>query len=183
MASSELIVTDELYDGLEKTLKALKGDKIKLYRAIVDLPFENTKEMGLLFMGFLCYLSVDREAEQLKLESATDNDYYRESVADYDFEHTSFVVPFTASENSMVKAAVSGEPVSLTNWDDMRRPGIEEGVARLNQATSGIAYTVIMPIDDKGVLGFNFFQPKESLPQASEDFLQRYSELVARVLS
>jgi hypothetical protein len=175
-------VTDELYDELESALKALKDDKTKAYKAIVELPFTHTKEMALLSIGFLCYFSVDRRAKIIKLENASRNEYYEQAVLDYDFDHTSFVVPFSAAENSMVQAALKNEVITLTNWDKLRRPDVGEGVARLNQATSGIAYSVIAPVGDFGVLGFNFFQPKEALSPEVDDFVARYSALIARAL-
>jgi len=183
MASTGLLIADELYRDLEQGLRAAKKDNQNLSQAIVELPFEHAKEMAFIFMGFICYFSLDRSAGHLKLEAATHNDYLNQAMASYDSDGTGFIFPLTATDNSIVQAVLKKEIISLTDWDNMRRPGVEEGVARLNQATSGIAYSLCAPVGDFGVLGFNLYQPKEALPAESEEFVRRYSELVADILS
>jgi hypothetical protein len=183
MASTDRLLATGLFTELEDSLRAVQAADGKLYESIVEAPFDHTKDMALIFLGFICYFSMDTAAQALRLEAATHNEYLSQAMASYDSDGTGFVFPLTATDNSIVQAALTKQPVSLSDWDEMRRPGVEAGVARLNQATSGIAYTLCMPVADIGVLGFNFFQSKELLPAEAEDFARQYTDLVARILS
>jgi hypothetical protein len=185
MESAVNLPAEELYKDIERALQAAKTDQQTLYQAIVEEPFRHDRAMALLFLGFMTFFVVDEDEQVVLAGAVTDNDYYKQSVANYDFELGDYKIPLTAADNSVVQAITSGNPVSSDNWDTFRRPDVEVGVARLNQADSGIGYTVVYPVTGKvkGALMFNFYQFPEAIGDAQEGFMKRYSELVSEVLA
>ncbi len=176
---------DELFKEIEAGLMAVKNDQSGLYRAIVQVPFDHERAMALLFLGFISLFVVD-EVNQVVVPGAfTENEYYQHSVADYDFDPTTYKLPLTSTENGVVKAITTGQAVSSDNWDSFRRPNIDEGVARLNQAAGGIGYSMVYPVTGKikGALIFNYYQFPEAIGEAQKMFMDRYSKLVSKVLA
>jgi hypothetical protein len=185
MESATNLPAEVLYKELEQALLAAKTDRATLYKAIVEEPFVHDRAMGLLFLGFISFFVLDDEQQMIVVAAATDNEYYHQSVDNYDFKLSDYKLPLTATDNSVVRAITTGEPVSSDNWDSFRRPQIEEGVARLNQADGGIGYSVVYPVAGKikGALMFNYYQFPEAIGAAQEGFMQRYSELVSAALA
>jgi hypothetical protein len=184
MASS-VNLSDELYQALEQALRTTKNGQKFLYTAVANAPFEYGTEMALLFLGFITFFVVDPKSKLVLAASATDNDYYKQAVSGYDFSLGDYKVALSAKDNSAVQAIISGKPISSDNWDSFRRPKIEEGIARLNQASSGIGYSVVYPLTGKtqGALMYNFYQFPEAVGEAHEQFMQRYTDIVSTVLN
>jgi hypothetical protein len=185
MEAAVNLPAEELYKEIEQALLAAKTDQATLYKAVVEEPFRHDRAMALLFLGFISFFVVDAEQEQVVVAGVTHNDYYKQSVANYDFKPSDYKLPMTSKDNSVIQAITTGQPVSSDNWDTFRRPDIEEGVARLNQADSGIGYSVVYPVEGKvkGALMFNFYQFPEAIGDAQEGFMQKYTELVSQALS
>lgn len=184
MEAAVNLPAEELYKEIEQALQAAETDQATLYRAVADEPFRHSRAMALLFLGFISFFVVDAEQGQVAAAGVTDNDYYRQSVANYDFQLSDYKLPLTDKSNSVVEAITTGKPVSSDNWDTFRRPDVEAGVARLNQADGGIGYSVVYPLQGKtkGALMFNFYQFPESIGAAQEGFMRKYTELVSEAL-
>lgn len=185
MTSLAPAVADELYDELESALASAKSKPKGLYQAIVQVPFDHDRDMAFLFLGFLTLFILDPKRKMIVASAATDNDYYDQSIAGYDFKLSDYQLPLSAKENSVVQAITSGQPVTSDNWDTFKRPKVDEGVARLNQANCGIGYAAVYPIQGivRGALMFNFYQFPEAMCDAQDTFMQRYSALVAEALT
>jgi hypothetical protein len=176
---------DKLFHKLEQSLKAEKSGREALMNLVAQAPFTYDREMAFLFLGFISFFVVDEEEELLLPGGVTDNDYYRESIANYKFEFSEYRVPMSATDNSVVQAIISRKPVIVTSWETIRRPTIEEGYARLNQASGGIGCSIVYPLKGKvrGALMYNFFQYPESIGKTQEVFMQRYADIVSKILS
>lgn len=185
MALPILQLSESLYADLERDLQAADTDLQALYQAIVSAPFEYERDMALLFLGFISLFVLD-EAEQVVVPGAfTQNEYYQHSVADHNFDPTTYKLPLSLTDNVVVKAITTGTPVGSDNWDNFKRPHIEEGVARLNQAAGGIGYSAVYPVSGKvkGALIFNYYQFPEAIGEVQSEFMERYSKLVSKALA
>jgi hypothetical protein len=176
---------NDVYEDIERALEAVKNDAQALYQAIVNAPFAHDRDMAFLFLGFICFFWVDSESNIIRAGAATDNEYFKQSIANYNFTMDEYQVPLSETENSIVQAVISGKPVTSTNWDSFRRPDVEEGVARLNQANSGIGYSAVYPVTGKikGALMFNFYQFPEAIGEGQATFMEHYSNLVSKALA
>jgi len=174
-----------LYAGLQDAFAEAGADQDSLSQLIVEAPFAFEREAGLLFLGFISYFLVDEAGQALQLIGVTDNDYYRQSVQGYPFAVKEYIVPLTATDNSLIQALHEGKPVVSTNWESLRREDAPEGVARLNQASGGIGYSVAYPLTGKtqGALLFNYFGLPENIGEPQDDFMARYAKLVERALA
>ena len=180
-----VITTDVDIHGLLAALyqELTQTEAKHLGEAIVQAPYNHPREMGLLFMGFLCFYQPSSDGTAIQYISSSDTEYARQAMEGYDFDLHDYRVPLTATENSLVQAFTTGEPVTSSNWDTLRRPEVEEGVARMNQANSGIACSVAYPLVDKrGVLLYSYFQYNEALGESHQTFMQGYADLVSEVL-
>lgn len=185
MVSPVLLLSDSLYTDLERELQVADTDTRSLYHAIANAPFDHDRDMALLFLGFISFFVLDEEKQAVVTGSFTDNEYFQHSVADHNFDPTTYKLPLSLTDNALVKAITTGKPVSSDNWDNFKRPEIEEGIARLNQAAGGIGYSVVYPVAGKikGALIFNYYQFPESIGDLQSDFMARYSNLVSSALA
>src|SRR4051812_39232732 len=120
------------YGGIQVALGSAQGEPSELAHAIVEAPFQFTRETALLFLAFICYFVVDEQASSFHLAAVTDNEYYHQSIEGYPFDASKYVVPMSAKDNSIVEAITTGKPVVSTNWESLRRKSAPEGIARLN---------------------------------------------------
>lgn len=176
---------DELHSQLEGVLLEAPKDAAGFYDAVVQAPFVYKREMALSFLGFITMFVLEPKTKVVSAVATTNNEHYKLAVANYDFCLADYKLPLSAKGNTVVQAITSGKPVSSDNWDSFRRPEVEAGHARLNQATSGIGYSVVYPLTGKvqAALMFNFFQFPEAIGEIQQVFMERYSELVSTVLA
>ena len=160
-----------------------KGNKA-FRQAVVDAPFENRLEMVLLFLGFIVFYLVDEAKQTVHFISASDTEYYHHSVDGYSFNMKDYALSLDDSENSIVQAITSGQPVGTANWDTMRRPRVDVGIARSNQASGGIGYSMIYPFTGKvrGALMYSYFQEHEAMGEQQPAFMKQYTQLVSDIL-
>jgi hypothetical protein len=184
MTPSAASQNNKLYKLLEQTLKAEKTSREALLKLVAQAPFTHDREMAFLFLGFISFFVVDDSGELILPGGVTDNDYYRESIANYRFKFSEYRVPMSAADNSVVQAIKTGKPVVVTSWETLRRPNIEKGYAGLNQASGGIGCSIVYPLRGKarGALMYHFFQYPESIGEAQEAFMQHYTDIVSKLL-
>jgi len=172
----------KLYKELGQALAAAKS-KRELHRLIVEAPFVHNVAMALLFLGFITFFLVNDEEHNIAIAAVTDNDYYHMSVQGYAFDPSQYKLHLDDASNSIAQAIRKGKPVSTGNWDSLRRPEVSDGVARLNQANSGINYSSVYPLQGKvkGALLYNFFQ-YDGISKHQHAFMRKYTKLVSGAL-
>lgn len=178
--SSGLSAND--YRQLKRVLLVARPEE--LLTKLVDAPFSLKVAMAWLFLGFICVYIVEGDSVQLK--AATGSEYYKLAVEHYKFQPQEYRLDLDKdSSNTIVKAILSGKPETTADWVTVSRLGVEPEVVRLNQANSGIAYTVIYPFSGKvsGALMYNFYQYPASLGKAQWAFMKRYTALASSLLN
>jgi hypothetical protein len=172
-----------LCDNLGRDLKARKNGKI-LYRAVVNVPFDYKLEMAWLFLGFIVFYLVNETKQNIYVAAASDNEYYHHSVDNYAFKLKDYILSLDNTENSIVQAIIMSKPVGTTNWDNLRRPRVDPGIARSNQASGGIGYSEVFPLTGKarGGLMYSYFQEYDAIGKQQKAFMQTYTQLVSRLL-
>jgi hypothetical protein len=168
---------------LDQTLHALQG-RHKLYAAIANKPFENTVETAYLFLGFICLYIVDEANGVVSVGAVSDTEQYRMSIEGYNFDVNTFKLALSDEQNSIVRAINTGDPQSTDDWTTVSRPQAPEGAARLNQANSGIAFTIVYPFVGKtrGALMYNYFQYQDAIGEQQYAFMRQYTDLVSSLV-
>jgi hypothetical protein len=156
-----------------------------LYQAVVDAPFEQKLAAAYLFLGFMVLFMVPPGKKVIKLGAASDNEYYKMSVSGYSFDPTKFQLPLTKnSTNDIVQTAITGKPRETTDWRTLRRKWADPEQTSLNQANSGIAYSILYPVDagNGGVLMFCYYQYVGGAGPAQTKFMGEYTALVSKAI-
>jgi hypothetical protein len=172
------------YDELAAQLD--KADPADAHSAIVNVPFNNELDMALLFLGFICIFVVEEKLDRICLKAASDTEQYHLAIDHFKFDPSKYHLYFDKNkDNSIVRAILSNEPQNTTDWNTLNRGKTPSDTVRLNQANSGIAYSVIRPFRSKirGALLFNFYQYPEQIGQQQENFMERYTELASKYLA
>lgn len=178
MADTEWPVFD--YKKLEQFLGGAANDD-ELFRAAVNAPFiVNRPETAFLFLGIVVLLLVNKKdgtidrialSETELAKNTTDVSYKR-------FEEIKIPVDYT--DNILAKAIKTNAPQDTTDWSVMFAPALTAEQARLNQASGGIAYSAVYPLQarDGGAMIFSYFQYLHGIGEAQREFMERYSGLV-----
>lgn len=156
-----------------------------LYDCVVNQPFQQQLAAAYLFLGFMVLFLVPPGKKFIKLAATTDNDYYRQSVSGYSFTPSKFQLSLTKdTDNDIVKAVLTGEPQTTSDWRKLRRRWADPEQTSLNQASSGIAWSVMCPLDVPagGVLMFSFYQFDGSPGEQQQQFMKQYCDLVSEYL-
>jgi hypothetical protein len=177
---SDLIIP---YDDLAQTLQSAGTGKA-LWQAIVDAPFDYRVETAFLFLGFICFFLVDEEQATLCLASASSTEEYERSIQGYNFDPDSYRIALDSPNSPLVAAINSGEPQNTSDWASLTRPQASENAARLNQANSGVTYSVVYPLTGttRGVLMYNYVQYQGFIGSEQHGFMEKYTQLVAGIL-
>ncbi len=172
------------YADLQRQLEAARSDK-KLYQAIVNAPFEYMVEVAHLFLGFMSLVIVDRKAGVVKTAAVSDTEHYRTAVSGINFTPAQYKVSLNDHGNSIIQAISSGKPQGTTDWGTLSRPQTGPEPARLNQANSGIAYSIVYPLDSPsgGALMFCYYQYQADIGTLQHEFMVRYARLVSESLT
>jgi hypothetical protein len=171
--------------GLDYELLAARlsaAAKKDYYQMVVEAPFENTLEMALLFVGFICLYIVDEQKQEIQLKGASGTPEYALAVQNYNFNPAKFHLSFdTDQDNTIVQAIASGQPSGTSDWVSLSRKHKSAEAVRFNQANSGIAYTAVYPFRglQRGALMYNFYQYAEDMTDEQREFMERYTKLVS----
>ncbi len=179
-AAPELPTID--YAKLEQSLKTAKDDH-ELFQRIVDAPFKQKSESGWLFLGLISLFLVDHTTKIVKLVAVSDTEHYNMSISGYNFSVSDYKLSLEKDQrNDIVKAINSNMPQATTDWESLSRLKADAEQARLNQANSGIAFSVTYPLNitNGGALLFCFFQYPENIGDDQRSFMKKYSQLVAK---
>jgi hypothetical protein len=171
------------YTKLRQTLGSASDDAA-LYVAAVNAPFEQKVEMAYLFLGIIMVALVDPETNCLLPKAISQTDFVKEidDMAVIPFDKISIHLDNT--ENLLVQAITSGQPKTTTDWTSLLNPVMESSQARFTQASGGIAYTAVYPLNGVragGALVYSFFERSDKNIAAQNDFMDKYTALVIDV--
>lgn len=156
------------------------------YQIIVEAPFANKINMVFLFLGFICLYIVNEKKDEIQLVAASGTEEYRLAVEQYNFKPSSFHLRFDIDkDNTIVQAIANNKPQDTADWWTLSRKHKSAKAVRLNQANSGIAYTVVYPFSSsvRGALMYNFYQYPDKIDGEQRAFMKRYTELVSTHIS
>jgi len=171
------------YTQLKRRL-SLASSTDDLYDLVANAPFDYTVETALLFLGFISFFLVDEKAQVVRLAGVTHNEHYEMSIRGYAFNPKTFKLSLNETDNSIVKAIISGQKTGTGDWTTIKRSQANDEATRLNQANSGIASSVIYPLSGKrrGAIMYNFFQYSEDMGAEQQEFMEYYTRLVEEAL-
>jgi hypothetical protein len=171
------------YDSLAALLAAATPTKNPA--AVVDVPFAHKVGMAYLFLGFICFYLVDETKKQLQLVAASGTEEYQRAVETYNFNPDDFHLCLeNDQENTLVQAVITESPKDTNDWTTLSRKGSLPEQVRLNQASSGIAYSAIYPFSTpkRGVLMYSFYQYPDKINDSQRTFMKKYTALAAAQL-
>jgi hypothetical protein len=171
------------YADMQQELKAARSSQAS-HDAIANVPFHHQLESALLFLGFITFFLVDEAKQLVRIAAVSDNEYYDMAVSGYNFDPKKFTLSLDDADNSIVKSILSGKPETTIDWDTIKRPQADNEAARLNQASSGIACTVVYPLtgSKRGALMYNYFQYQDGVGEQQQDFMETYTDIVSKLL-
>jgi hypothetical protein len=171
------------YQQLEAMLSEAKSPA-ELYLAVADGPFAFKLEMALLFLGFICFYTVDEAAQVIKPGAVSDTEHYHQSIEGYDFKLEDYKIALDDAKNIVALAVRDKTEVCTEDWGLLSRPEAREEVARLNQANSGIAYSLVQPLTGKvrGAMMYNYYTYKENISEQQQEFMDRYTAMASAAI-
>ena len=172
------------YSAIDEALQSAKNDEA-LFRSIVNTPFLiNKVQMNLLFLGIIVLLQVNKKQGTIDRVALSDTELAKNTtdVSVVPFEEIK--IPINDTKNCIAKTIRSGKPQDTTDWMHLFTPVLTPEQARINQASAGIAYSVVYPVKarDGGALIFSYFQYQGGLGDDQQVFMEAYSKIVANTL-
>jgi len=125
---------------------------------------------------------VDEASQMVYLAAVSHTEQYNQSVRGYDFDETDYHLSLKSDQgNDIVKAILINKPQKTLDWGSLSRPAADRGQARLNQASGGIAYSMVYPLPGpaRGALLYCYFQYEENIGPGQQQFMERYTKLVS----
>jgi hypothetical protein len=173
------------YGRLKKALSKAEGDDAKLFKAIVNAPFDLQRvEMTFFFLGIIVFLLVNEETGTIDRLALSNTELAQNTLNVSVVPFEKIKIPVDYDGNIIAKAIKSGEHQETTDWKDMFEPALTAEQARINQASAGIACSVVHPLQARsgGALIFSYFQYKSSIGEAQQEFMKKYAGLVSESL-
>lgn len=182
MPAAAPIDFDTLTDKLRLSLDAAQTPDA-LAEAVANAPFEFAVEMAFIFLGFISFFLVDEERQEISLPGVSDNEFYHDSIKGYSFDPALFRVKLDDPRNAIARSIRENKEIRTEDWEEIRRPEAKDGVARINQASAGIGYSVIRPLTGavRGAIMFNYYQYQDDNSAEADDFMEHYTQLVSEV--
>jgi hypothetical protein len=171
------------YDKLKKSLTAAKDD-LGLFRVIVNAPFDQKLEAAFMFLGILVLLLVNKETGTIDRIVMSDNEMTdninKVSVVPF----KKITIPFGDKDNIIARALATGIPQDTADWRFIYSPVLNPVQARINQASSGISYSAVYPLEvrDGGALIFSYYLYGGHVGNKQLEFMKKYTKLVTSVL-
>jgi hypothetical protein len=172
------------FSQLEKTFDSAQDFK-ELQRLIVNAPFDQKLATASLFLAFIVLLVVNKKTGLIERVALSDTELAHNTteVSFKAFEDIKIPVDYT--ENIIVQAINHHEPRDTTDWYYTFTPALTGQQARINQASGGISYTAIYPLDipPKGAISFSYYQYPENIGKAQHNFMKQYAQLVSKAVT
>jgi hypothetical protein len=172
------------YRLLDEYLGKGKNDT-DLFQAIVNAPFSQPLAAAFLFLGIVVFLQVNKETGLIDRIALSKTELAKNTtdVSYVPFEEIK--IPVDHRENIISATVQTGEPHDTTDWKFLFTPALSPEQARMNQASGGIAYSVVYPLKSRngGALIFSYFQYMGNIGDEQREFMSKYSNLVDKYLT
>jgi len=155
-----------------------------LYQSIVDAPFSDPLMATNLDLGIVVLLLVDADGVTINRIALSNTEQAANAVKTSQVPFNQIKIPLNHHKNIISKAIRTGKQQRTEDWDYLFTPALSPASARFNQATAGIACSIVQPFDCKphgGAFICSFFQHPRDI-KLQEWFIAHYSELIEEVL-
>lgn len=176
---------EDYYAKIQKFLLAAPNDET-LFGTIVNAPFHNKLHTTTLDLGIVVLLMKNKKDRMIHRIALSDTEPARWAVKMTPMPFHEIKIPASNKINIIAKAVKTGKPQKTTDWKYLFTPAIPDEAARFNQAGAGIACSYVYPLIDArdgGAMIFSFYQPPEQISERHREFMQHYSEIVAKALA
>lgn len=175
------------YSKLDATINSASSET-DLYEAIVNAPFnteEGRLEAAYLFLGIVVFLRVNKKEGTIDRLALSQTELAKNTTTVSVKAFKDIKIPVDYEDNIIAKAIQTGQPQETIDWKYLFEPALSAEEARVNQASGGIAYSAVYPLPgayDGAALIFSYYQYKEEIGDAQHSFMDKYSQIVAKVL-
>jgi hypothetical protein len=175
-------VGDEYYKMLEDVLATQKTQH-QWQETVVNAPFRNRGVTGLLGLGIVVFLLVNRKTKTIDRITLTDNEMKAGAFSMTAVPFHQIKVPLGYTQNFISKAIREQNYMITSDWQYILNPVLSPEQARFNQAGSGIACSVIYPLPrilDGAAMIFSYYEPIDRIGKAHHNFMTRYISIAQR---
>jgi hypothetical protein len=171
-----------------KTLSELLSvpkSRQQLYHAIVDAPFHDPLSATYLDLGIIVLLLVSEDGKTIDRIALSNTVQAAEATRTSEKPFHDIKIPARYEKNIIAKAISTGKMQQTEDWKDLFVPALTPESARFNQATAGIARSLVFPIKVQpkgGAMIFSLFEIPESMADLDK-FIRTYTQLVSKALS
>lgn len=179
-----IISFDEYYSSIEALLSAAKTDK-KLFEAIVNAPFHDKFHATNFDLGMIVMALVNKKTQTIDRIAHSNTTPALDAVNASLLPFKDIKIPLNIKDNATSRAIQAQIPQHTSDWRYLFTPIMSTEAARLNQAEAGMDCSYIFPFKarDGGVLIFSFYQISENIKKEHQDFMNKYTKLVNKILS
>ncbi|MDB5175515.1 MAG: hypothetical protein JWM81_373 [Candidatus Saccharibacteria bacterium] len=172
------------FSVLEKSFDNAQDYKA-LQRMIVNAPFEQKLATASLFLAFIVLLVVNKKSGLIERVALSDTELAHNTTEVSFKAFEDIKIPVDHTENIIVQSIKSHEPRDTTDWYYTFTPALTGQQARINQASGGISYTAIYPLDipPQGALSFSYYQYPENIDKTQHDFMKQYAVIVSKAIT
>jgi hypothetical protein len=160
-------------------------DKMALYKAIVDLPFEHRIEAAQLYLGIIVLLLTNKRTGMIDRLALSNTEFAEGTVNMSALPFKAIKIPLDFEGNAIAEAIRSGQPQSVADWQYLFAPALTPEEARFNQAGGAIAYSAIYPlknVGDGGALIYSYYQYPENISRDHHHFMEAYTKIASEHL-
>jgi hypothetical protein len=168
---------------LEKFLK-VSASKAMLYQKIVDGPFQNPLMATYLELGIIVLLLVSKDGNTIHRIALSNTQQAKDAVKTSQKPFNEINIPVNHLKNQIAMSISNNQRYQTDDWKTLFAPALNSKSARFNQATAGIACSIIEPITvlpKGGALIFSFFK-HPSNEQRINNFIDNYKNIVENAL-
>jgi hypothetical protein len=173
------------YEALSDILAAASASDEKLFRAIVNAPFAYPLETAFMFLGIIVLLQVDKDTGMIDRVALSNTELAKNTTNVSYVPFNDIKIPLNHPSNIIASTIREREPHDTTDWRFLFEPALTAEQARMNQASGGIAFSAVHPLNsrDGGAMIFSYFQYAQNIGDAQRDFMDRYVSLVDEALA
>lgn len=162
--------------------KALSGQHAlsQLYKEIVNAPFKDPLLATYISLGIVVLLIVDENKKTINRVALSDTMHAEGATRTSEKAFHEIVIPLNQPDNIIAQAIHRQESLETDDWKDLFVPALEPLSARLNQASAGIAYSMVVPLKShqQGALIFSFFKHNDNYEPA-HDLALYFADIVS----
>lgn len=173
------------YAAMEKLISGATTDKER-NSLIVNAPFEYKVAATFLFLGIVVLLMVDDDGKNISRIALSNTELAKNTTDVSLVPFSEIKIPLEHPENIISVAIRSGTFQDTTDWKYLFEPALTPEQARINQASGGIAYSAVYPLNNVkpgGAMIFSYFQYQQHIGSPQHEFMAEYSAMVDRILT